>query len=175
MALIQFLLVGNPLLAFRAASAQEEPLVSDRAAIDGCLQKQKDAPEHCIGVVYKACTEEPSGSSTAGMGFCAQRETKVWQEKIEASLDEMRAGALGKKRAEPWNRPPENRRERAVAGADIIDDMQRTWLAWRAKMCDTASLQYEGGSLSRVVYGECIYEETARHALWLKALLEDTQ
>ena len=169
------LLTGLLLLAsLRPAPAQEGPLPSDRVAIDGCLQKQKDTPERCIGLVYKACTDEPSGSSTAGMGFCAQRETQVWQEKMEASLQQLRDGPLGKTQAQPFNRPPENKRDNAVPGTDIIDDMQRSWAAWRAKMCDTQAMQYEGGSLSRVIYGECVYEETGRHALWLKALLEDT-
>jgi uncharacterized protein YecT (DUF1311 family) len=155
------------------ASAEDAAPASDRAAIDGCLQQQKDAPEHCIGIVYKACTDQPSGSSTAGMGFCAQRETQVWQEKMAASLKQLLAGPLGKTQAQPANRPPESKRDRVVAGSDIINDMQRTWLIWRAKMCDTESLQYEGGSASRVVYGACVYEETGRHALWLAALAED--
>ena len=109
------------------------------------------------------------------MGLCAQREMQVWQEKMEASLKQLRAGPLGQTKAEPWNRPPENKREHAVPGADIIDDMQRTWLAWRAKMCDTAAMQYEGVSLSRVIYGDCIYRETARHLLWLQQQVDDNR
>ena len=157
------------------ATAQPAPRPADRATIDACLQQQKDTPERCIGIVTKACTDAPGGSTTAGLGFCAQHEMQVWQEKMQASLKQLRAGPLGQTKAEPWNRPPENKREHAVPGADIIDDMQRAWLAWRAKMCDTAAMQYEGGSLSRVIYGDCIYRETARHALWLQQQVDDNR
>ena len=154
------------------ATAQDASPADDRAAIEACLAKEADAPEHCIGAVYNTCTAEPSGSTTAGMGVCAQRETAVWQIMMDESLKQLLTGPLGTTQAEPFNRPPENRRDRPVPGADIINDMQQTWLVWRAKMCDTAAMQYEGGSLSRVIYGSCIYEETARHALWLKSLTD---
>jgi uncharacterized protein YecT (DUF1311 family) len=158
-----------------AAAAQSLPLAEDRAAIDACLQQEKDAPERCIGIVYKPCTDAPEGSSTAGMGDCASREKAVWDEKVDASFKQLLAGTLGQTAAEPWNRPPENKRDTKVPGTDILNDMQRTWRSWRAKKCDALSMQAEGGSLSRVLYGSCIYEETARHALWLAALVEDTQ
>jgi uncharacterized protein YecT (DUF1311 family) len=155
-------------------SAKDAALPRDRAAIDGCLQKQKETAERCIGTVYDACTNEPSGSTTVGMNQCAQRELQVWQEKMAASLKQLLAGPLGATQAQPENRPPENKRDHAVPGSDIINDMQRTWVAARAKVCDTATLQYEGGTLASVVYGQCVYEETGRHALWLKTLTEDT-
>jgi uncharacterized protein YecT (DUF1311 family) len=157
------------------APAQDAASTSDRTAIESCLQKQKDTPDHCIGIVYAACNDEAGGGTTYSMGVCAQRETQVWQEMIDASLRQLIVGALGTTQAEPHNRPNENKRNHAVPGSDIIADMQRTWLVWRAKMCDTLSMQYEGGSLSRVVYGTCVYEETGRHALWLKALAADVR
>ena len=159
--------------AMVAASAAVLP--EDRKAIDACLDQGSDTAEPCIGLVYKTCSDAPAGSSTAGMGDCAQREAAVWQEKIDASLEELRAGTLGTTEALPWNRPPENTRGRPVPGTDIINDMERTWAAWRAKKCDTLAMQAEGGSLSRVLYGACHYDETARHALWLRALVEDTR
>jgi uncharacterized protein YecT (DUF1311 family) len=51
--------------------------------------------------------------------------------------------------------------------------MQRQWRVWRAKKCDTEAMQYEDGSLSRVVYANCLNQETARHALWLMKLQEN--
>lgn len=157
------------------AAAQGAPRPEDRAAIDACLDQANDAPERCIGLLYKACTDAPEGSTTAGMGACAQRETAVWQEKIDASLMALLEGPLGQTEAQPWNRPPENKRDKAVPGTDILNDMERAWLSFRAKKCDALAMQAEGGSLSRVLYGSCIYDETARHALWLKSLVEDTQ
>ena len=93
---------------------------------------------------------------------------------MEASLAALMTGSLGQTDAQPYNRPDENRRDAPVKGTDILSDMQRTWVIWRAKKCDALAMQAEGGTLSRVIYGSCVYEETARHALWLKALVEDT-
>jgi uncharacterized protein YecT (DUF1311 family) len=172
---MRYILVATHLLVapILSAAAQDASLPNDRAAIEGCLQKRTDAPERCIGIVYNACVDEPSSGTTVGMGECAHHETQVWQEMIDAHLQRLLAGPLGETQAEPHNRPTENKREHAVPGSDLIDDMQRTWLIWRAKMCDLLNLEYEGGSLARVVYGKCFYEETGRHALWLKALADE--
>jgi uncharacterized protein YecT (DUF1311 family) len=93
---------------------------------------------------------------------------------MEASLKQLRAGSLGQTEADPANRPPENKRAGKVPGTNIINDMQQTWISFRAKKCDTEAMQAEGGSLSRVLYGSCFYDETARHALWLASLVDDT-
>ncbi len=160
--------------------AQPAPRPADRAAIDACIKTQKDTPERCVGSVFDPCVEAPRGpndqfphDSTAGQGECAEREIAVWDEKMDTSLQQLLAGSLGQTQAQPWNRPAENKRDRAVPGSDIIDDMQRTWLAWRAKMCDTDAMRYEGGTLSRIIYGKCILQETGRHALWLQQQVDD--
>jgi uncharacterized protein YecT (DUF1311 family) len=163
------------------ANAREHlRLDDDRATIDTCLQRAKLAPEQCIGTVFRACVEAPNRpndtfrhDSTAGQSECAKREIAVWDEKIGASLQQLRSGPLGATIAQPWNRPQQNKRDQAVPGIDIIDDMERAWTIWRAKMCDTAAMQYEGGTLSSVVYGKCVYMETGRHALWLLQQVED--
>jgi uncharacterized protein YecT (DUF1311 family) len=160
------------LLAPALAAAQPRP--DDRAAIAACLESAKDNPERCIGVVYTPCTDSREGGTTYGMGECAARERAVWTERMEASLAALMAGPLGQTDAQPYNRPSENRREGPVKGASILRDMQATWLIWRAKKCDTEAMQAEGGTLSRVIYGACVYQETARQALWLKALLDQT-
>jgi uncharacterized protein YecT (DUF1311 family) len=161
--------------------AQIAPRPADRAAIDACLATQKANPEPCIGGVFKPCTEAPQApnepyahDSTAGQTDCFNREMAVWDEKMAASLKQVIAGPLGKMMAQPEYRPAGNRRDRPVPGADIIDDMQRSWLAARAKLCDTESMFYEAGTFSSIVYGNCILKETGRHTIWLLDLVNDT-
>jgi Lysozyme inhibitor LprI len=163
-----------------SAAAQSAVRDQDRVTIDACLQREKTAPERCIGAMSGPCSEAPQTpadsappGSTAGRGFCTQREIAVWREKIDATLAALRTGPLGKTVANPWNRPPDNKRASPVPGTDIIDDMHRHWLIWRVKKCDTQAMQYEDGSLSRVVYATCLNDETARHALWLMTLEEN--
>jgi hypothetical protein len=161
------------LLLVLPASAQDAVRADDRAAIAACLQKETGTPERCIGTVDTACQSEPDSGTTMGLEQCARREQLVWQEMIELSVARLNAGPLGATKAEPWNRPRENARAGEVPGTDIIADMERTFVIWRAKLCDTAAMQAEGGTLSRVIYGDCVFRETGRHALWLRALEAD--
>ncbi len=148
---------------------QKAPLAADTAAIDACLRKQTKAPESCIGIIYKACTDQPSGETTMGMEACSQRETLVWQQKMAAALKQVLAGPLGKVQAQA----PAGPSTAAMSGSDIISGMQSTWLTLLPKMCQAASLEYEGGTLAGVVYGQCIFQETGRHVLWLQTLSQD--
>ncbi len=163
------------------AAAADKPRADDRAAIEICLQKQKDEPERCITAVFKPCTEAPRGpndryahDSTAGQTDCFNREMAVWDTKMDESLKQVLAGPLGTITAKPEYRPAGNKRAHAVPGADIVNDMQRTWLAARAKQCDTESMFYEGGTFSSIVYGDCVLKETGRHVIWLLDVVNDT-
>jgi len=167
-------------IASTAAFAQA-PRPDDRAAVDACLQKQKAEPERCIATVFKPCTEAPRGpndryphDSTAGQNDCFKREMAVWDAKMAESLKQLLAGPLGTMTAKPEYRPTGNKRARPVPGADIINDMQRSWLAARAKKCDTESMFYEGGTFVSIVYGNCVLKETGRHVIWLVDLINDT-
>ncbi len=168
------------LTSIGAVNAQDAPRADDRAAIDACLKTEESAPQRCIGIVYTPCTERPMRDgdrfppdSTPGREDCASRETSVWLEKMDAALKALRDGPLGQTEAQPWNRPAANKRAQAVPGREIIDDMQRAWASARVKMCDTQSLRYEGGTLARIVYATCLYEEAARFALWLGEVAND--
>ena len=155
------------------ASAAERALPADQNTIDVCLSKAGESSETCIGIIYAPCIETAQGSSTMGMGECAARELAVWDAILNKSYQALLASSLGSTDAMPENRPPENRRPGVVKGSDIIRDMQRAWIAFRAKKCDVAAMQFEGGSASRVIYGDCSMRETARQALWLRAIADE--
>jgi uncharacterized protein YecT (DUF1311 family) len=161
--------------------AQDASRSEDRATIDRCLEQQRDSPERCVTAVFKPCTEAPQGpkdqvphDSTAGQVECFNREMAVWDEKMKVALQRLLAGPLGKQIVKPEYRPRGNERKQAVAGADIIDDMQKTWLAARVKICDTESMFYEEGTFATIVFGNCVLKETGRHVIWLLDLVNDT-
>jgi len=113
-------------------------------------------------------------SSTAGHVECFNREMAVWDEKMAQSLQQLRAGPLGKIMVKPEYRPLGNNRSRAVPGAEIIDDMQKSWEATRAKKCDTESMFHEGNTFAGIVFGNCVLKKTGRHVIWLIDLINDT-
>jgi uncharacterized protein YecT (DUF1311 family) len=106
----------------------------------------------------------PRGSTPAQIE-CFKREMAVWDEKIAASLQRLLSSPLGKKIVKSEYRPVGNKRSGPVPGANIISDMQQTWVSARAKICDTESMFYEEGTFSSIVFGNCALKETARHAI----------
>ncbi len=161
-----------------AAAQDDKPRPEDRAAIDACLNSHHDDDrERCITAVFKPCTEAPQGpnddvphNSTAGQVECFIREMAVWDEKMDASLKELLSGALGKI---VLDRPDGNARKK-VPGADIINDMQKTWEDSLVKICDTESMFYDGGTIVHIIVGHCALRETGRHVIWLLDLINDT-
>lgn len=175
-----FVIAAASSAASSAAWAQEPPKAEDRAAIEACLKREADRPERCIGIVYQPCTDRPAEpndafppGSTPGQERCAARERAVWQAMIDASLKALREGPAGQSPVQPYNRPPQTRLTHPVSGATLIDDMETAWETWRAKACDIEGLRYEGGTVARTIYATCSNRETARHALWLKAVEND--
>jgi uncharacterized protein YecT (DUF1311 family) len=159
--LVPFLLVCT---GMSLAHAQDAPTAADRAVIDTCLaaaKKTKALPETCIGAVQKPCLDTPDGQSTLGMRECSNRETAVWDERLnkayKAFLDQN-----GDTDAE--------RNGKTVKGADLIRDAERAWLTFRDKQCDVTGLPMEGGTGAYVLIDDCMLEQTAAHALWLEGI-----
>ena len=103
---------------------------------------------------------------------CSGRELAVWDERLNDAYRKLVEGDLGQTDALPENRPAEARRDRPAKGAEIIRDIQRSWLAFRVRKCDVNAMTSEGGTLSRVLYSSCVMTETGRQALFLQSLAE---
>ena len=159
-------------LALAAPALADGARPADRKTIAACIKSPAGNPDSCIGKVSTPCMEQPGGSSTSGMVDCSAREMAVWDERLNEAYRKLVAGDLGQTEALPENRPAEAARDRPVKGAEIIRDMQRSWLAFRARKCDVNAMTSEGGTLSRVLYGGCVMTETGRQALFLQSLDE---
>lgn len=124
----------------------------DKAAIDACLERAQRNAQHatrCIGEAARACEEQPDMGSTAGMRDCFLRENAVWDEKLNASFQQL-LGNLSKKHG------------------GKLRTMQRTWIKWRTEKCEMPYLLYEGGSIAGPLAAECIMETTALRAVELE-------
>jgi hypothetical protein len=100
-----------------ARAAEDQPTAADRDAVTACLtlasERAQNAPEEepnsgadaaawldragrqaasslagCIGVVATPCADNPENRSTFGMADCANRETAVWDERLNKSYQE---------------------------------------------------------------------------------------
>jgi uncharacterized protein YecT (DUF1311 family) len=160
------LLLGCLLVA-DAAAAQDQPADKDRATLAQCLAKAKTAkaqPESCIGVVQGPCVDAPGGGSTLGMKECANRETTLWDEQLNAAYKAV-LKEFGDTVADENNGT-------TAKGADLIRDAERAWLTTRDKKCQVAGLQMAGGTGAGVLIDDCYLYETAHQAIWLNSLVD---
>jgi uncharacterized protein YecT (DUF1311 family) len=131
------------------ASSPDEPASAGGDARLG--RAAKEAPssaESCIGVIAEPCQSEPDGASNLGIAQSYDRETAVWDERLNQNY---------KKRlddAEPAYR-------------DALKRMQRAWIAYRDAKCGSISVG-EQGSISVPMTASCMLSETARQAIFLE-------
>ncbi len=165
----------SPALAFAA----EKPLDKDAAAVGTCLSlvreniKKADPARDeqpgpsgrlaaategarldqtsCIGVVANACERE-DGTSNGARIECAQREGRVWDERLNAAY----RNAIARMEKE---------------GADNLRQTQRAWIALRDARCRQAWATYHG-SMAGPIQAWCEMELTARQAIWVETWIE---
>jgi uncharacterized protein YecT (DUF1311 family) len=149
------------------AVAQDRVTAKDWALLNACLsaaQTSKRGPDSCIGSVQGPCIKEPGGATTVGMKDCGGREITLWDERLNAAYRKVLSGQLGTQEAVRGGG------SRKLTGADILRDAQRSWISFRDKKCDAASLPMEGGTGAGLLSVDCYLQETARQALWLEGL-----
>jgi uncharacterized protein YecT (DUF1311 family) len=158
------------------AQLSAAPLPEDVKSVEACIAAQSETPETCVGKLAEACRDgSPSVQSTPGITDCNARERVVWEAMIEAEAARLAKGAIGKTVAETWNRPAAAPRRAQVTGSVIVTEMQQAWRQSAVLKCDVESLQGEGGSFGRILYASCLMRESGRHALWLRALREESE
>ena len=152
------------------------PLPEDVKSVEACIAAQSETPETCVGKLAETCREgSPSVQSTPGITDCNARERVVWETMIEAEVARLAEGSIGK----TWPSRgivllPHPRRAQ-VTGSVIVTEMQQAWRQSAVLKCDIESLQGEGGSFGRILYASCLMRESGRHALWLRALREESE
>ncbi|MEJ2117081.1 MAG: DUF1311 domain-containing protein, partial [Alphaproteobacteria bacterium] len=133
------LLTFSP-LAF-AQNADE--LAEDSETISACLKRENpDNRANCIGMVANPCLQLPEGQTTLGMANCHRREASVWDKRLNAQYKELMATLTPK-------------------AAKGLKNAQRAWIAFRNAYCDTVTLPFEGGSITKITSANCYMDLTA--------------
>jgi uncharacterized protein YecT (DUF1311 family) len=132
----------------KASSSDEAAEAGGAARLERATKEAPSSAESCIGVIAEPCQSEPGGASTLGIAQCYDRETAVWDERLNQNY---------KKRlddAEPAYR-------------DALKKMQRAWIAYRDAKCGSISVGQEG-SIAVPMTASCLLDETARQAIFLE-------
>lgn len=148
-------LLTSPLMAASAPVSANE---ADLATIAICL---KDATaegrerESCIGVVFNPCLEDPSTSSNAAMVGCLSREHAIWDDILNLAYQDLRASL-------------------ASSAADALREAQRAWIPWRDAKCGVWYEVHQGGTIAGLFAQDCVTETTARRAIELLEIGDET-
>jgi uncharacterized protein YecT (DUF1311 family) len=158
--------------AVMAPAGADPAKPQDRAAIAACLKHVGERiaaqtgapapkpeepvgsidPASCVGIVASACQRQPGFGSTPGMIDCNHRELAVWDERLNRFYRIIVKGGGNTAKA--------------------VQRAERAWLALRDAKCDLPSILEEGGSIVGPLESACLYEETARQALWLEQIAQ---
>jgi uncharacterized protein YecT (DUF1311 family) len=137
--------------AARSQDGPATPTDADRAALEACLSEAVEAGTEkilCVGTVSDACLEEPGNESTAMMTACLDRETTLWDERLNETY-----GALMDRLG------PEQ--------ADALKQAQRAWITMRDETCAYEASLWQGGTGAGPAAVNCFLRETGWRALFL--------
>lgn len=142
------------------AQAAGDPLPARQLA--SCLEDaDQGARESCIGISVAACTAE--ALTTVDMLGCLAPETEIWEARLSAAFDALRAVYVEQ---DGYDDP-------ARALAPRLEAYQAQWTAWREAKCGFEYDKFRGGSMGRIASADCRLEETARRALELEDLIAE--
>ena len=115
----------------------------------------------CIGRAAYACTMTDAGQSTMGYGFCYAEEWQQWDEHLNTSYQAllMQQTVLAADLAEYNENMPD--------AVELLQKMQRHWIAYRDAMCDWEYVQWAGGTGASPASAECMMRLTALQTLFL--------
>ncbi len=125
----------------------------DSEIIAACVQGEREANRSaltCVGRISDPCLDKPEGQSTVGMVECIRRETKVWDDMLNAEYRRLLELLKGK-------------------AADTVRSAQRNWIALRDSDCQVPYEIFEGGTMAQPIAADCIRSHTADRAIQLRA------
>jgi len=140
------------LIAIAALASTPPAIADDAGAITSCLDAERKAGRDggaCSGHISGPCLAQPGGETTAGMVQCADRETKVWDDLLNAEYKRL-LGVLD---------------DKAAAG---VRSAQRAWIALRDADCKVPYDIFEGGSMAHPISANCVLNHTAQRTLQLR-------
>jgi uncharacterized protein YecT (DUF1311 family) len=173
------------LLASQPAGAGEHARDSDKAALAECLKYVNDFPGNvpgvneapkpashienaiklaghepasCINYVTELCSfESDDGQSQLGLIDCADREVRVWEDRLNTAYEALKVKATPKAR-------------------EGYRKMQRAWIAYRDARCAAeGSAETVNTDRQSNIIVSCKLDATARQALILDTELSDLQ
>lgn len=145
-----------PALLFAALLFSIPAAADDAGKIKACLKTEHDAGHtgrDCIGIVSDPCLQKPGNEPTQSMVECVDRETKVWDDFLNADYQRLLGSLEGN-------------------AAESVRQAERAWIAARDADCKVPYDIYEGGTMARLDGANCALDHTATRVLQLRVWQE---
>ena len=146
------------LAAVFASSTQARDLAVDSAVVQACFEQILDVRglPACVRDAASACQQLPFGDDTPGITQCLMLEAGVWDELMEAELENLRARLVAAGQ--------ENGMTRQLDAVALLDVAQAEWRGYRDAQCSFERAYYGMGSFRSVAAAGCRLELTALRA-----------
>jgi len=140
-------------LASTSHAQTRKPTAQETKVVRDCFEQKGDSAkgDRCIGVVSARCSRKPGNQGGLNAADCYRIEQAIWDlllnetyKMLQADLDE---------------------EEQKIK----LRDMQRAWIASRDATCEFYHVKTQG-SMAVPMSANCFLAETARRALFLKAM-----
>ncbi|WP_370674201.1 lysozyme inhibitor LprI family protein [Pleomorphomonas sp. PLEO] len=131
-----------------------KPTDADRDVITACIDKAGEegaSALRCVGAVSDPCLAEPGNDNTVMMAACLERESTIWDERLNADYRALLAGLESEAK-------------------DKLKAGQKAWLTVRDTTCDVESGFWLGGTGFGGAVAGCMLRETGARDLSLVAL-----
>lgn len=145
---------GILVLASGAARAEDpfDPTAAERATIENCLKRTADdsvlkQASQCIGLISDPCIDKDTATAVG----CQERETRIWDERLNAAFKDARAHV-------------------DAATGEALKVAQRAWIQFRDAKCAVSEKEYEGGTMATIMVADCKRTEIGRRAIEMQAI-----
>lgn len=147
------------------AIAQIDTSSFDPLLVQTCLtnadQKNTSAAE-CIGISAATCMSGEGGSTTVGMGQCLGQELDLWDRLLNDTYEALVV------QAKEIDADMADIGSSADPQEPALQQMQRSWIAYRDASCAYERTRWGGGTGSGPASVQCMVELTAQQFLRLK-------
>jgi uncharacterized protein YecT (DUF1311 family) len=131
----------------------------DAEAIAACLKSAyaDGTDAHvCIGRVADPCLAKPENQSTHDMLACIGRETKIWDDLLNAEYQRLLGAVEGKAK-------------------DDIVKAQRQWIGQRDLDCAIPYALFDGGTMAQPIGANCVLAQIANRMMQVRSWREMVQ
>ncbi|MDP2800727.1 MAG: lysozyme inhibitor LprI family protein [Phreatobacter sp.] len=147
--MLAFVCLSGPALS-QQRDEDEGEWVGLAEMLESCIgNARNDAGKRlaCVGSFARTCIQRAENQTTMGTERCYMLEHRAWDALLNRYFRERPQGEKG----------------------TALVAVQRAWISYRDLKCGYFRIHHDGGSIARILAGNCMMDETGRRAIEVRA------